>query len=73
MKKFLSLLLSSICIMMAANAQQDTALVARYQNFRQVVDNELFLDTLRLDDMLMKWEKDFPTMSSCSPQNSNIC
>ena len=60
MKKILSLLLSSICIMMAANAQQDTALVARYQNFRQVVDNEFFLDTLRLDDMLTKWEKDYP-------------
>lgn len=60
MKKILSLLLSSICIVMAANAQQDTALVARYQNFRQVVDNEFFLDTLRLDDMLTKWEKDYP-------------
>ena len=60
MKKYLSLLLASICIVMAVNAQQDTALVARYQNFRQVVDNELFLDTLRLDDMLMKWEKEFP-------------
>ena len=60
MKKIFSLLLSSICIVMAANAQQDTALVARYQNFRQVVDNELFLDTLKVEEMLTRWEKEYP-------------